>query len=79
MTARTLRAKRAAAGISGRAICQIVKISRTKLSDLENENIAASPEELRRIEAAIEQIIQPRQRVKQFASQEGLSLVGVQV
>jgi len=56
MTAKIIRAKRAAAGITGQAISQLAGISRAKLSDIEREYIAATPEELQRIDGAIEQI-----------------------
>jgi transcriptional regulator with XRE-family HTH domain len=79
MTARQLRAKRAAAGIPGQAVCQVVGISRAKLSDIELEYVSASPDELRRIDDAIEQILRTRQDLAKLAADAGLSLTGVRL
>jgi len=49
MTAKNIRAKRAAAGIPGHAVCQLAGISRAKLSDIEREHVIATPEDLERI------------------------------
>ena len=79
MTAINIREKRAAAGIAGYAICQIVGIPRTRLSDIEREYVIATPEELGRIHAAIEGIIQTRRRLAKLAKDDGLSLTGVRL
>lgn len=79
MTPKNLRAKRAAAGIAGQAVCQVAGISRAKLSDIEREYIIGSPEELKRIEAAIDEIVRTRQQLANLAADAGLSLVGVRL
>jgi transcriptional regulator with XRE-family HTH domain len=77
LTARDLRAKRAAAGISGEAVCRVIRFSRSKLSSIERENSDATPEELAQIEAAINKIVETREHVARLATEAGLSLVGV--
>lgn len=79
MTARHLRAKRAAAGIPGQAVCQVVGISRAKLSDIELEYVNVSTDELRRLDDAIEQILRTRQDLAKLAAEAGLSLTGVRL
>ena len=79
MTAMELKTKRAAAGIPGYAVCQVAGISRAKLSDVERGYVTASPENLQRIDKAIEQIIYTRQHLAKLASDAGLSLTGVRL
>lgn len=78
-TAKGLRAKRAAAWIPGHAVCRVAGISRAKLSDIERENVAATVDDLQRIDAAIDQIIHTRQHLAKLASEAGLSLAGVRL
>jgi transcriptional regulator with XRE-family HTH domain len=79
MTAAYLKTKRAAAGIPGYAVCQVAGISRAKLSDVERGYVTASPEDLRRIDSAIEQIVDTRRHLAKFAADAGLSLTGVRL
>jgi hypothetical protein len=79
MTAADLRTKRAVAGIPGYAVCQVAGISRAKLSDVERGYVPASPEELQRIDDAIEQIVRTRQRLAALASDAGLPLTGIRL
>ncbi len=79
MTAKMLRTKRAAAGISGHAVCQVARISRTKLSDIEQEYTNSTPEELQRIDNAIEKILDTRRHLAKLAADAGLSLTGVRL
>jgi hypothetical protein len=79
LTVKSLRAKRTAAGIPGHAVCQLVAISRAKLSDIEREYVTATPEELQRIDGAIEQILRTRQHLEKLAAEAGLSLRGVRL
>jgi transcriptional regulator with XRE-family HTH domain len=74
-----LRARRVAAGISGEGVCRVAGFSRSKLSNIERENLVASLQELQRIDTAINQIIQNRHRVTQLAMEAGLSLTGVRL
>lgn len=79
MTAKNLRAKRATAGISGQVVCQVSGISRAKLSDIEREYIVATPEELQRINDAIEQVLQTRQGLTKLAEDAGMALTGIRL
>jgi hypothetical protein len=79
MTAKDLRAKRVANQIPGHAVCRRVGFGRTRLSDVECGNVTATPEELQRIDAAIEEIILTRQHLTELASKAGLSLTGVRL
>jgi transcriptional regulator with XRE-family HTH domain len=79
VTATNIRAKRVAAGIAGYAVCRVAGISRARLSDIERENVTATPEDLRRIEAAIDGIIETRRHLARLAEQAGLSLTGVRL
>ena len=79
MSGEELRAKRAAAGIPGRAGCEATCISRPRLSDIERGYVDAPADELRRIYTAIEEIVATRQRLTQLAADEGLSLAGVRI
>ena len=79
VTPKNLRAKRAAAGIAGQAVCQLAGISRAKLSDIEREYVTPNPEELQRIDGAIEQILRTRQHLAKLATEAGLSLTGVRL
>lgn len=79
MTAKSLRAKRAAAGIPGHAVCQRAGIPRSRLSDVEREYVSATPEELRRIDEAIDQILRTKQHLAKLADEAGLSLTGVRL
>jgi transcriptional regulator with XRE-family HTH domain len=76
MTVKDMRAKRVAAGITGYAVCQIAGISRARLSDIEREYITATPEDLHRIDGAIEQILGTREHLAKLATAAGLSLTG---
>ena len=76
MTAKNLRAKRVAAGIPGQVVCQLTGISRANLSDIERENVIVTPEDLQRIESAIDQILRTRQHLAKLATEAGLSLTG---
>lgn len=79
MTAADLKTKRAAAGIPDYAVCQVAGISQTKFSDVERGYITVSPENLQRINKAIEQIISTRRHLSKLASDGGLSLAGVRL
>ena len=55
----------------------IACISGTKLSDIEREYVEATPDDLRRIDAAIDRIINTKQDMARLATQAGLSLIGI--
>jgi len=79
ITANTIRAKRAAAGITGHAVCQLAGISRAKLSDIERGDVTATPQDLQRIGGAIDQILRTRQHLAKLAREAGLSLTGLRL
>ncbi len=79
MTAAELKTKRAAAGIPGCAVCKVAGISRAKLSDIERGYVTAAPEDLQRIDRAIEQIHQTRQHLAALATEAGLCLTGIRL
>lgn len=79
MTGADLKTKRSAAGISGYAICQIAGISRAKLSDVERGYVTAPPEELHRIDCAIDQVLNTRQHLAALATEAGLNLTGIRL
>ena len=77
MNGKKLRLKRVAAEITGHAVCQRARIPRSRLSDIENAHVTATPDEIQRIEAAIDDIIATRAQVESMAAAAGLSLAGV--
>ena len=79
VTVTNIRVKRVTAGIAGHAVCRVAGISRARLSDIERENVTATPEDLGRIEAAIDGIIETRRHLAKLAEQAGLSLTGVRL
>lgn len=80
MTAENLRSKRAARGISGQSVCEVLgDISRAKLSAVERGYILASPEELQRINDAIDLIAQSRDTLSRLAADAGLSVAGLRL
>jgi hypothetical protein len=79
LTASDLRAKRAAAGIPGYAVCQFAQFSRAKLSDIERGYVAVSPDDLKRIECAIEKILSTRRHIAALATEAGLNLTGIRL
>ncbi len=78
MTAKNLRAKRAAAGITGQAVCQITGISRARLTDIECGNIVAASDDLC-IDDSIEQILRTRRGLAKLATDAGMSLTGIRL
>jgi transcriptional regulator with XRE-family HTH domain len=75
-----LRAKRASAGIPGFALCRVAGISRGRLSEIETGIAAPREEDLRRIDAALDEIIRGRNWLQQRAAEAGLSsLSGVRL
>lgn len=77
MSGSKLRSKRAAANIPGHVVAARVNRSRAWLSLIENGVLAATPEELARIENAIDAIVAGRQKISEIAEREGLSLQAV--
>jgi hypothetical protein len=74
-----LRGKRMAAGIPGHSVCQKIGMPRSRLTGIERGYLRSSPEELQRIDAAIDEILRTRQQLEKLASKEGLSLTGIRL
>ena len=74
MTARQLRAKRNSAGVPGRLVCVRARIDRGRLSDIERGYVEPSVEELERIERAIVELIEAKNKVEQVAAEVGWPL-----
>ena len=51
-----LKAKRLAAGISGSVLCAKIGLSRRRLSLIERGHVCPAPEELARLEAALDEL-----------------------
>jgi hypothetical protein len=79
LTAKELRAKRAAAGIPGHVVCQLAHISRAKLSDVERGYVTASPKELHSIDCAIARVLETRKHLAALATEAGLCLTGIRL
>ena len=61
---RELKQKRITAGIPGRVLCPRARISPARLSEIERGYIQPSPEELLRIQNALDQLITAREKVQ---------------
>ena len=71
MNRRELRRKRMAAGIPGRLLCAKVGIDRSKLSDIERTYIEPSSDESIRINRAIDELIEAKEKVERVAAEAG--------
>jgi transcriptional regulator with XRE-family HTH domain len=69
--AAALKAKRAAAGIAGKILCNRCGIARSRLSDIERGYITASPEELARLHAVLDDLIQAKSFIDRVAASVG--------
>ena len=54
-------------------------MARSKLSDIEREYVAATADELQRIDAAIEEILRTRRHLTKLATEAGLTLTGIRL
>ena len=77
MEAQKLRAKRISSEIPGAVLCLKARISRSRLSDIELGHITVKPEEISRIETALEQLIDAKQRIKILAEEVGWPVTAV--
>ena len=66
-----IRAKRTAAGIAGHVLCRKAGISRSRLSDVERMYVTPTPEELTHIDAALDQLVEAKRKVRQVAEEVG--------
>jgi hypothetical protein len=68
----TIRAKRIQAGIAGHILCrELGNYARSRLSGVENEYLNVSHEELARIDAALEGLIEAKRTLRQIAEDLG--------
>jgi hypothetical protein len=66
-----LKAKRLAAGIAGSVLCAKIGLSRSRLSLIERGYLNAAPEELGRINTALDQLIQAKSVIERVAASVG--------
>jgi transcriptional regulator with XRE-family HTH domain len=71
---RELRERRVLARIPGRVICERAGVGRARLSEIECGHVRATPDELGRIARALEELIEARAKVEQFAADCGCPL-----
>ena len=69
-----LKAKRLAAGISGCVLCAKAGISRSRLSLIERGYTTPPPQELARLNTALDQLIQVKTVIEQVAATVGWPL-----
>jgi hypothetical protein len=72
ITGATIQAKRIRNRIAGHILCRkLGDYSRGRLSDVENEVLAALPEELARIDGALDELIKAKSAIQQTAAALG--------
>jgi transcriptional regulator with XRE-family HTH domain len=76
VTGTSLKAKRNAAGIAGHILCKKLAIARSRLSDIERGYVPATLEELARIDAALDDLIQAKSVIEQVAISIGWPVPG---
>jgi transcriptional regulator with XRE-family HTH domain len=69
--AATIRTKRIAAGIAGNIVCKKIGMARSRLSDIERGFVTASPEELARMDTALDVLINAKGVLQQTAAALG--------
>jgi transcriptional regulator with XRE-family HTH domain len=75
MSGSEIRSKRMQAGIAGAIICTKTGISRNRLVDIERGYVTATDDEISRLDAAIDEIVDGRRKLAKLADEAGLSLV----
>jgi transcriptional regulator with XRE-family HTH domain len=75
--AATLKAKRTAAGIAGSVLCKRLGIARSRLSDIERGYVTASADELARMEAALDELLQAKAVIQATAAALGWPSGGI--
>jgi transcriptional regulator with XRE-family HTH domain len=70
-TGTEIRQKRTGAGIAGSLLCTKAGIARSRLSDIERGYVAASEEEMLRIDAALDELIRAKRKIAALATAEG--------
>jgi hypothetical protein len=74
ITGTTLRAKRVAAGIAGQVVCTKLAFARSKLTAIERGYTFATPDELARIDAVLDDLIRAKGVLRQTAAALGWPL-----
>ena len=69
--AATIKAKRTAAGIVGNILCKKISMHRSRLSDIERGYVTPSVEELARIAAALDELIEAKSVIDRVAASVG--------
>jgi transcriptional regulator with XRE-family HTH domain len=71
VTGETLKSKRIAARIAGHILCRKLAIARSRLSDIERGYVTATPEELARLDAVLDDLIRAKSVLRQTAAALG--------
>ena len=79
MDGKAFRSRRAAEGISGRAVSNRADVPRPRLSEIENNHVVATPDEAGRLDRALDELISTKQQVERIAGEHGLCLTGVRL
>jgi transcriptional regulator with XRE-family HTH domain len=69
--AATIKAKRTAAGIVGRLLCKRLGIARSRLSDIECGYVKPSADELARMDALLDELIEAKSILRRTAASLG--------
>jgi ribosome-binding protein aMBF1 (putative translation factor) len=67
----TIKSKRIAAGIAGHVLCKKIPAHRSRLSDIERGYVTPTPEELARIDSALDELIKAKSVLRQTAAALG--------
>ena len=67
----TVKSKRVAAGIAGYLVCKKAGIARSRLSDIERGYVTATPDDLTRINAALDFLIEAKAAIQNTAAAVG--------
>jgi transcriptional regulator with XRE-family HTH domain len=68
---KTLRSKRIVAGIAGHVLCKRLGIARSRLSAIERGYVEATPQELTRIDLALDDLIRAKALIQKTATAVG--------
>jgi transcriptional regulator with XRE-family HTH domain len=66
-----IRAKRAAAGIVGIVLCRKLGMARSRLSDIERGHVTPSTDELARLDAVLDELIEAKSVLQRTAASLG--------
>jgi predicted transcriptional regulator len=77
MNGMDLKAKRRSAQIPGHILCRKAEITRTKLSEIECGYVIPDELEVSRISAALDDLVQAREKVAAAAKEAGWPIVAI--